>query len=319
MADNAERVLKILLKLTADTGAGERQTTASLQRIKQEAQSAAEATSGIGSGLLGLGAIGAATAWANLLSEAGDAVLHQAEDEKKITAELDKQLIKWLTIAQTARDFGDVVKLANQIAPALAQASARFDEINKKSLGWIDTIKNGLTTLPFISPKGLLGEALDNAKNDARRDFFSILADFNGLIDKANSDAERFKGFDTAPMLRAIADAKEELAKLQPELDRLNQARVAPPDASDQQLKDATKAATEYGQALERSAFWTQEIEKLEKQFQKAGDATEKAAQAAKDFDISQLDPDERLPKLNEQLDATRDKLRNLGIERGLC
>ena len=178
--DNTERVLKILLKLSADTS-GATQTTAALKGVEAQAAKTSTAVSSSGggnaalqaraleiqqrsgatmerslqvagrmmateqeilaikekaaavinqqadgtarvqSGGIGVGnalAIGAVAGMAlyNIIGEVGEEVVRLAEEERRMTAELDVQVDKWIQLAENAKDFGDVTRPLRPIA-----------------------------------------------------------------------------------------------------------------------------------------------------------------------------------------------------------
>ncbi len=117
MATNADRVLKILLKLDADTGgAGEIEN----------------AVGGIRN-VAGL-AVVAGTALYKVITDIGKEQARLTDEYRKQTEEMTKHVDKWIALARAADDFGDVAKLSLNMGPALAQASAQLNAFRAQEL-----------------------------------------------------------------------------------------------------------------------------------------------------------------------------------------
>lgn len=271
---------------------------------------------GLGAGIGNAVSVGVTAGFAlyNILSSVGEEIRQMAADQAKHSLELNKQVRSWITLAEFAGKSGDVVKLGENMVGGLQAASARFDEFRNRELTLWQTFKNGLTAIPFVSPEGLLKEALDRDKATADRDFRAILNDFNALIARGTEAAETMRSIKTEPFREGIAEINGEIEKLKPQLAELDKARVPAANATTDELKRAAVAAEEFVQKSAKINLWQERLREAQKALQQFNAETEAVSTQLQRLDFEQLDPAQRIPALSQQLSDIRQKLIEVGV-----
>jgi hypothetical protein len=291
---NADRVMKILLALSADTSGG-KQVKEELKGIREEAKKVEEASKKQGDeakkaaeqslqGLkraLGLGAVlGAAVAAP--INRYADEVKALAAEHKRNTDELAKQVDAWLKLADSAQSYGDVVKLALNMAPALAQASAQFAEFQAKELDRWQKFSDVLAGmyLGFGKPNQA---ALDRAKADSAEQMRQRLIAGRTAIDSAERRASEVTQLRAGDAAEGIAKVSAKIDELAAKRDRLRQAfeAASSPGAGREQLLEAAellKQEFEITAELEEQRGLRGELVKRQEQ---EGEAAERSGKKA--------------------------------------
>jgi hypothetical protein len=281
MADQSQ-ILKILLQVQADISELQGKLNPALAQTAAQLESATVAggeLSGVLAGALGGAAFAAVTAIATavagiptLIGQAGEELVRATEEQKRLNEELDKQVAKWITLAKVAKDAGDVIKLGGSIVGALDAAEQRFDEFQKKQLeGW-DVLKNSLTSIPFLSPEGVLQQKLDAEKTGSESDLRKLLADFRALLDLSTETATAFQRIKTEPLADGIAEVTARVTILKAQVALLDQQSIVPPGAKAEELKKAADAAGNFIEKSKELGFWNSALQELQKELQKTTD-----------------------------------------------
>lgn len=198
---NADRVLKILLALSADRTGG-KEVREELKGIRDEAKKTQEASKKQGDeavktaqqsvqGIkkaLGAGAvIGAALAAP--INKLADDIARATDEQKRMTAELSEQIPKWNELARNAKDMGDVAKLGLDMAPALAKAQAQLNAFRANELTlWQRFVDAMPLTKMLAGGKGVYEQLSEDMRKAAELAANTTL--FGAIA--ARKEAERF-------------------------------------------------------------------------------------------------------------------------------
>lgn len=290
---DASQVLKILLQVQADVADLQGKLNPALDETKRKLNEAGDAGADLNGALAGLvgglvaGGLGAAVqviaAIPDLIAQAGEEVVRLAEEQRQVTAEVEKQVSRYVQLAQVASNVGDVRKLEAQIGQGLDAAAGKFQEFRNKELGLWETFKNGLTTIPFLSPEGTLKPALDSIKAATEQNLRAQLSAFNGLREVANQSIETFDRIRTEPVAQGIAEVNAKIATMKSELASLSEQAVPPIHATGEELLRAKDAAQEFINKSAGLETWEKLLKVLQGETQKLRDALFHAADAVQD------------------------------------
>jgi hypothetical protein len=271
MADAAQ-TLKILLQVQADVADLKGKLNPALDETKQKLGQTGDAAGNISPIIGGIAAslgIGFAAALASIpikLVAIGEEVRRLSEEQLKQTQNLDDQVTKYIQIAKLAKDAGDVVSLGNALAGNLKKSEENFDEFRKKELSAWDTFWNNLTTIPFISPQGILKPAFDADKAAAEQAFRTSLVLFNSQIALANETAAAFQRIKTEPVAQGIAEVTAKITSLQAEVVKLTEQKLS------EDLHKAAEAAQEFANKSALLNQWQNLLIALQKEVKKLAD-----------------------------------------------
>jgi hypothetical protein len=191
----------------------------------------------------------------NLIKGAIDDVRKMADEEKKATDELDKQVGKWTELAKVASSFKDVVKLQEDMTSELDKAGAAFDELQKKALTLRQTFVDSLV-LAAAGMGGAKGDALNtyrpeqaalDAQKKAAKELFQTRLENDVALDdaakKAEADWERIKA---GLPSEGVAVLTQRIAALNDQLDILYAKRLPALGATPTDLQSAKAAQDAY-------------------------------------------------------------------------
>jgi hypothetical protein len=327
LTEQEAALLAITAKAAEATASGSLLASANLGKAKAEAIQLAKelATGGNTTRTLGalLGSLGTTLTVAgiggyalfNIFEGVGNEVVKIAAEEKKSTDELDKQITKWIELARAAKDFGDVVKLQQQIAPALEAQEKKFDEIQRKSLSFWETIKNNLTTIPFITPQGTLLPALEHEKQLSEQIFRAQVAGGAALTAVAKDAADAWQKIKTEPFAQGIDQILAKIDLLKQRQAQLQVAAVPQPGATIDQTKQTSAAQQELARVNAELKMWQENLGEIGKSQTNVTADIEKAGDEIRKADFTQLDPSHKLEVLSDDLTEIGRKLRLLGVD----
>jgi hypothetical protein len=256
-------------------------------------------------------------------------IAHCADEAVRLTTEISKEtddLVKqvghWNELAAAAGDFGDVVKIGEDIQPKLDAISAKLTEFRNTELtNW----QKFADLLPALTPFDAAGNATtDDANRQTLNSAISAQQELLAVtlrVGDANRDAAQtavaaWEKLELGPVNDAIAkqsalvdEAKAKYASLGDELKTLLAGEL---DKTN--IAQAVDLSAKLSQAGENVVLQTKRVDELTNSQTKLNTETDKLAGSIKKSNFDQLDPSDQLAVKATEIQNIQEQLQKLGV-----
>ena len=254
-----------------------------------------------------------------ILDSAAHKSLLLAQETRKQTDELVRQLTTWNELAQAASDFGDVIKLGEKIEPELTKASQKLEEFRNKELGAFkllaDSIASQWSGIPGYGPHPFQ-EGKDKQTDSQASALRSLTVEAAAWIETAQQAADAWQNLKLGPLDDAITkqgalvdEAKAKYAALGAEVHKLAVGNLD--DTGTAKLVADLKKLDETGKNIE---LQTKRLDELTKTATKLSTETDKVAEALKKIDLGELNNPQKLEDFSTQILGIQARLLELGV-----
>ena len=255
-----------------------------------------------------------------ILDSAAHKSLLLAQETRKQTDELVRQLTAWSELAQAAGDSGDVIKFGEKIGPELEKASAKLEEFRNEELGafklLIDSIASQFSEIPGYGPKPNQ-DRQDKQTATQASSLRSLAVEAQAWRETANQALRVWESIKLEPLNTAIEkqsalvdQAKSKYADLQSEAHKLAAGNLD--DEGTQKLLSLQKELDEAGRKVE---LQTKRLDELTKTNTKLATETDKVSAAIAKVNLGELTNPHKLEAFATEIDGVQARLLELGVD----